>query len=63
MAAPSCRVRTAGTRAAEVAAMFDQIETVFGGVDVSSIMPVSCTGLVPLADTDDALFDRLLAIM
>src|SRR5882762_1713178 len=49
--------------AAEVAAMFDQIETVFGGVDVlvnnAGIMQ---TGLVPLADTDDALFDRLLAI-
>ena len=49
--------------AAEVAAMFDQIETVFGGLDVlvnnAGIMQ---PGLVPLADTDDALFDRLLAI-
>src|ERR1700733_12305289 len=49
--------------AAEVAAMFDQIEAAFGGVDVlvnnAGIMQ---PGLVPLADTDDALFDRLLAI-
>src|SRR3984885_11429827 len=49
--------------AAEVAAMFDQIETTFGGLDVlvnnAGIMQ---PGLVPLADTDDALFDRLLAI-
>jgi len=49
--------------AAEVAAMFDQIETIFGGVDIlvnnAGIMQ---PGLVPLADTDDALFDRLLAI-
>jgi 3-oxoacyl-[acyl-carrier protein] reductase len=49
--------------AAEVAAMFDQIETVFGGSDVlvnnAGIMQ---PGLVPLADTDDTLFDRLLAI-
>jgi len=49
--------------AAEVAAMFDQIETVFGGVDIlvnnAGIMQ---PGLVPLVDTDDALFDRLLAI-
>src|SRR6266576_747974 len=49
--------------AAEVAAMFDAIETVFGSVDVlvnnAGIMQ---PGIVPLADTDDALFDRLLAI-
>jgi len=49
--------------AAEVAAMFDQIETVFGGVDVlvnnAGIMQ---PGLVLLAETDDALFDRMLAI-
>jgi 3-oxoacyl-[acyl-carrier protein] reductase len=49
--------------AAEVATLFDQTETLFGGVDVlvnnAGIMQ---TGLVPLADTDDALFDRLLAI-
>ena len=49
--------------AAEVAAMFDQIETTLGALDVlvnnAGIMQ---PGLVPLADTDDALFDRLLAI-
>ena len=49
--------------AAEVAAMFNQIETTLGGLDVlvnnAGIMQ---PGLVPLADTDDALFDRLLAI-
>ena len=49
--------------AAEVLAMFDQIETTLGGLDVlvnnAGIMQ---PGLVPLADTDDALFDRLLAI-
>jgi 3-oxoacyl-[acyl-carrier protein] reductase len=51
------------SNAAEVAAMFDQTETVFGGVDVlvnnAGIMQ---PGLVPLAETDDALFDRLLAV-
>lgn len=66
-------IQTAGGRAtaiqadvssaAEVAAMFDQIETTLGGLDVlvnnAGIMQ---PGLVPLADTDDALFDRLLAI-
>ena len=49
--------------AAEVAAMFNQIETTLGGLDVlvnnAGIMQ---PGLVSLADTDDALFDRLLAI-
>ena len=49
--------------AAEVAAMFDQVDTVFGGVDVlvnnAGIMQ---PGLVLLVETDDALFDRLLAI-
>jgi len=49
--------------AAEVAAMFDQIEAVFGGLDVlvnnAGIMQ---PGLVSLAETDDALFDRMLAI-
>ena len=48
---------------AEVAAMFDQAITLFGGVDVlvnnaGIIQP----GLTPLADTDDALFDRLVSI-
>jgi 3-oxoacyl-[acyl-carrier protein] reductase len=49
--------------AAQVAALFDQTETLFGGVDVLvNNAGVMQTGLVPLADTDDALFDRLLAI-
>jgi 3-oxoacyl-[acyl-carrier protein] reductase len=49
--------------AAEVAAMFDKIETVFGGLDVLvNNAGVIQPGLVPLAETDDALFDRLLAI-
>ena len=47
----------------EVASLFDKAEEAFGGVDVivnnaGIIQP----GLVPLADTDDALFDRLFAI-
>jgi 3-oxoacyl-[acyl-carrier protein] reductase len=48
---------------AEVAAMFDQAITLFGGVDVlvnnAGIMQ---PGLTMLADTDDGLFDRLIAI-
>lgn len=48
---------------AEVAAMFDQAITLFGGVDVlinnAGIMQ---PGLTMLADTDDNLFDRLVAI-
>lgn len=48
---------------AEVAAMFDQAITLFGGVDVlinnAGIMQ---PGLTTLADTDDDLFDRLVAI-
>jgi 3-oxoacyl-[acyl-carrier protein] reductase len=48
---------------ADVAALFDEAEAQFGGVDVlvnnaGIIQP----GLVPVADTDDALFDRLFAI-
>src|ERR1700761_8982369 len=46
--------------AGEVAAMFDRIEADFGGVDVlvnnAGIMQ---PGLVPLADTDAGIFDRL----
>jgi len=43
--------------------MFDQIETTFGAWMSSSTMPVSCNRVfVPLAETDDALFDRLLAV-
>jgi 3-oxoacyl-[acyl-carrier protein] reductase len=48
---------------AEVAALFNQAETLFGGIDIivnnAGIMQ---PGLVPLAETDDSLFDRLLAI-
>jgi 3-oxoacyl-[acyl-carrier protein] reductase len=47
--------------AAEVAAMFDRAGTLFGGVDVlvnnAGIMQVT-----PLADTDDATFDRQMAV-
>lgn len=47
----------------EVAMLFDQAEAVFGGIDVivnnaGIIQP----GVVPLAQTDDALFDRLIAV-
>src|SRR5258708_4606449 len=56
-------VRADVSVAAQVAALFDQTETLFGGVDVLvNNAGVMQTGLVPLADTDDALFDRLLAI-
>lgn len=48
---------------AEVAALFDQAEALFGGIDVivnnAGIMQ---PGLVSLAETDDSLIDRLLAI-
>jgi 3-oxoacyl-[acyl-carrier protein] reductase len=48
---------------AQVAALFDQATTLFGGVDIlvnnaGIIQP----GLTPLADTDDSLFDRLVSI-
>ena len=46
-----------------MAALFDRTETALGKVDVlvnnAGIMQ---PGLTPLADTDDALFDRLLAV-
>ncbi len=47
----------------EVAALFDQATAIYGGVDVlvnnaGIIQP----GLVPLSETDDALFDRLIAV-
>ena len=49
--------------AAEVAALFDKAEESFGGIDIivnnAGIMQ---QGLVSVADTDDALFDRLFAI-
>lgn len=47
----------------EVSALFDQTESVFGGIDIiinnAGIMQ---PGLVNLAETEDALFDRLIAI-
>jgi 3-oxoacyl-[acyl-carrier protein] reductase len=48
---------------AQVAAMFDQATTLFGGVDIlvnnaGIIQP----GLTLLVDTDDGLFDRLVSI-
>ena len=48
---------------AQAAALFDQAETLFGRVDIlvnnaGIIQP----GLTTLADTDDALFDRLMAV-
>ena len=48
---------------AQVAALFDRAAALFGGVDIlvnnaGIIQP----GLTPLADTDDALFDRLVSI-
>lgn len=48
---------------AEVTALFDQVEQAFGGLDVIiNNAGVMQPGLVSLADTDDALFDRLFAI-
>lgn len=48
---------------AQVAAMFDQAITLFGGVDIlvnnAGIMQ---PGLVSLADTDDALLDKIIAV-
>jgi 3-oxoacyl-[acyl-carrier protein] reductase len=66
-------IRNAGGRAeaiqadvsvpAQVAALFDQAATLFGGVDVlvnnAGIMQ---PGLVPLSETDDALFDKIVSI-
>jgi 3-oxoacyl-[acyl-carrier protein] reductase len=48
---------------AQVAALFDQTVTLFGGVDiVVNNAGVMQPGLVSLVDTDDALFDRIVAI-
>ncbi len=48
---------------AQAAAMFDQAMTLFGGVDVIvNCAGVMQPGLVPLAETDDALFERLMAV-
>jgi 3-oxoacyl-[acyl-carrier protein] reductase len=46
---------------AQVAALFDQAEALFGGVDVLvNNAGVIQPGLVPLSETDDALFDRIV---
>jgi 3-oxoacyl-[acyl-carrier protein] reductase len=66
-------IRSAGGRAiaikadvslpAEVTTLFDQAEAAFGSVDILvNNAGVMQPGLVPLVDTDDALFDRLFAI-
>ncbi len=48
---------------ADVTALFDKAEALFGGVDVLvNNAGVMQPGLVSLVDTDDTLFDRLLAI-
>jgi 3-oxoacyl-[acyl-carrier protein] reductase len=48
---------------AQVAALFDNTVTLFGGIDiVVNNAGIMQPGLVPLVDTDDALFDRLVAI-
>ncbi|MGB6309926.1 MAG: SDR family oxidoreductase [Steroidobacteraceae bacterium] len=48
---------------AQVAALFDQAITLFGGVDiVINNAGIMQPGLTPLADTDDDLFDRLVSI-
>jgi 3-oxoacyl-[acyl-carrier protein] reductase len=48
---------------AQVAAMFDQAESLFGGVDILvNNAGVMQQGFVPLAETDDALFDKLVAV-
>jgi 3-oxoacyl-[acyl-carrier protein] reductase len=46
-----------------VAALFERADSAFGGLDVLvNNAGVIQPGLVPLVDTDDALFDRLIAI-
>lgn len=64
-------IETAGGRAtaiqadvsnpAEVAAMFDRTETLFGGVDVL-VNNAGIMQLAPLSETDDATFDRQFAV-
>jgi len=44
-----------------VKAMFDEAERAFGGVDVL-VNNAGIMELAPLADTDDAMFDRTIAI-
>lgn len=48
---------------AQVAALFDQATTLFGGVDILvNNAGVIQPGLTMLADTDDGLFDRLVSV-
>jgi 3-oxoacyl-[acyl-carrier protein] reductase len=49
------------SRADEVRAMFDRAQGEFGGVDVL-VNNAGIMQLAPIADTDDALFDRHIAI-
>jgi 3-oxoacyl-[acyl-carrier protein] reductase len=49
------------SRASEVAALFDRSETLFGGVDVL-VNNAGIMQTMPLAETDDALFDRTVAV-
>ena len=51
------------SRPAEVAALFDQTEALFGGVDVLvNNAGVIQPGVVYLSETDDATFDRIVSI-
>ena len=48
---------------AQVEALFDKTETLFGGVDILvNNAGVMQQGLVSLSDTDDALFDKIVAV-
>src|SRR4029077_17146975 len=66
-------IRAAGGRAeaiqadvsapAQVAALFDQAATLFGGVDVLvNNAGVMQPGLMPLSETDDALFEKIVGV-
>lgn len=67
------KIETAGGRAAAVqgdvsspadsAALFDRAESLYGGVDlVINNAGIIQPGLTPLAETDDQMFDRIVAI-
>ena len=48
---------------AQVAALFDQAATLFGGVDVLvNNAGVMQPGLMPLSETDDALFEKIVGV-
>jgi len=49
------------SNSAQVAALFDRTETLLGGVDVM-VNNAGIMQVMPLADTDDALFDRTIAV-